>query len=341
VYLSLLLTEISATARAYAGRPRKPLTSVYLGGGTPSLISAVNLHRLLARVDDAFGIDADAEITCEMDPATFDSAKAAAFRSAGVNRASVGAQSFDDDLLATCRRAHRRTDIYDAMTFLRRAGFDNVSVDLISGLPGQSLDAWSRTLACAIALEPEHISTYDLELDEGTRFSALYRAGVSPLPSDDAAADMLTMTAARLADAGYDHYEVSSYSKRPATQSRHNLSYWHSRGTANSQCQESARRVLGSLPTADVRFAGFLSSQSSTDSAWERRVSWRPPTVRNSMPRSVLTAREQWPPGPTMSAAWSGGRRTIPTSTRRRSFPASPLEHSTTELKIGSSTRCA
>lgn len=153
-YLSTLIEEIYASKRAYAAYPREALKSVYLGGGTPSLTSPSGMERLLYHIDSVFGIDSDAEITCEMDPATFDVEKASAYRRMGVNRASVGAQSFDDSHLEACGRIHRSVDIYQSLASLREAGFDNVSLDLISGLPGQTLKTWGASLEAAIGLEP-------------------------------------------------------------------------------------------------------------------------------------------------------------------------------------------
>lgn len=224
-YLSLLFGEIRANARAFEGQHR-PLTSVYLGGGTPSLTSVAGIEKLLTVIDDAFGIESGCEITCEMDPATFDLQKAKSYRQCGVTRASIGAQSFDDALLETCRRVHREADIFDAVGWLRDAKFDNLSLDLISGLPGQTLATWEGTLEKAIGLLPEHISTYDLELDEGTPFGNMYRPGTAPLPSEDTAADMLKTTSKMLRSSGYLHYEVSNYAKDDSRRSRHNLNYW-------------------------------------------------------------------------------------------------------------------
>lgn len=226
-YLDVLLSEISASQRAYADYPREALKSVYLGGGTPSLTSASGMERLLSQIDSAFGIDSDAEITCEMDPATFDAEKAAAYRRMGVNRASVGAQSFDDTLLQRCGRLHRSADVHEALGILRGAGFDNISLDLISGLPGQTLKTWEASLDAAIELEPSHISSYDLELEEGTPFGDLFRPGISPLPSEAHAADMLTMAHKRLIAAGWEHYELASFSRSKNLRSQHNLAYWH------------------------------------------------------------------------------------------------------------------
>lgn len=225
-YLSTLLEEIYASKRAYSAYPREALKSIYFGGGTPSLTSPSGIERLLSSIDSAFGIESDAEITCEMDPGTFNAKKAYAYRKAGVNRASVGAQSFDDSHLETCGRIHRSADIYEGLSILRDTGYENISLDLMSGLPGQTLKTWEASLEAAIDLDPAHISAYDLELEEGTSFGNRFRAGVSPLPSEAHAADMMTMAHTRLTDAGWEHYEFGSFSRTASVQSQHNLNYW-------------------------------------------------------------------------------------------------------------------
>lgn len=181
-----------------------------------------------------------------MDPATFTPYTAAAYRALGVNRASVGAQSFDDDLLAVCRRVHRKADISSAMAALRGAGFENVSLDLISGLPGQTLVSWKASLSAALDLYPEHISSYDLTLELGTSFGNKYESGRGPLPPEDEVVEMMTVTADTLGVAGFEHYEVSNFARRGRSlktsdasprkascnsdkspfRSRHNMAYW-------------------------------------------------------------------------------------------------------------------
>lgn len=164
-----------------------------------------------------------------MDPATFTRAKALAFARAGVNRASVGVQIFDDALLARCNRVHRVADVYAAVGDVRFAGFGNISLDLNSGLPGQTADIWGASLDAAVGLGPEHVSCYDLELEKGTRFGETYAAGEAPLPSDWDAAEMVHAAVERLGGAGYDHYEVSSYARDGRYVSVHNSAYWENR----------------------------------------------------------------------------------------------------------------
>lgn len=231
-YVDLLCTEISAARLLHDMRGDEsatPLASVYLGGGTPSLTSTEAIEKLLSHLREAFGFAEDCEITCEMDPATFDRGKAREFRELGITRASVGAQTFDDELLRACGRVHRRRDIFEAINSLEAASFDSISMDLISGLPGQTKSSWDDDLDTMLALGLGHASVYDLTLEDGTRFASKYTAGVSPLPDEESAARMMRTTAHRMADAGFLHYEISNYARVPSLRSRHNLGYWKSR----------------------------------------------------------------------------------------------------------------
>lgn len=239
-YVDVLCREIRAVARRWLSdstlTPPSLLSTLYIGGGTPSLLHPSLLERVIRTVRDAIGLDSGCEITVEMDPATFTPHTAESYRELGVNRASVGAQSFDDDLLAICRRVHRAADISLATTALRKAGFENISLDLISGLPGQTLTSWKTTLVSALDLHSEHISSYDLTLEPGTPFGNKYESGTGPLPPEDVVVDMMTATAGTLRSAGFEHYEVSSFARRNQSpdgskksspfRSRHNMAYW-------------------------------------------------------------------------------------------------------------------
>jgi putative oxygen-independent coproporphyrinogen III oxidase len=223
-YISFLLAEIKAAG--LTASDHVPLRSVYFGGGTPSLTSAIGLERILNALQQTFGIADGCEITCEMDPATFDAEKASAFKSIGVTRASVGAQSFNDDLLRACGRTHSAADIYSAISTLGKAGIGNVSLDLISGLPGQSMEVWRQSLEEAVRLRPAHVSVYDLTLEKGTRFGRLFSAGTAPLPAEAESANMLTLTSKLLRGSEYIHYEVSNFALKQCFQSAHNMAYW-------------------------------------------------------------------------------------------------------------------
>eukprot|EP00177_Eucheuma_denticulatum_P005619 GFKZ01010227.1.p1 GENE.GFKZ01010227.1~~GFKZ01010227.1.p1 ORF type:complete len:523 (+),score=45.30 GFKZ01010227.1:35-1570(+) len=246
-YVDLVCREIRAVARRWKSRLSStdinPLSTLYLGGGTPSLLHPSLLQQVIDTISHTFGLRSDAEISCEMDPATFTFHTAEAYRELGVNRASVGAQSFDDDLLSTCRRVHRSSDINAAVATLRRTGFANISLDLISGLPGQTLLSWKDSLQAALQLYPEHISCYDLTLEPGTAFGDKYESGIGPLPPEDIAAEMMIIAADVLKGVGFEHYEVSNFAKLQGHQqsianpnelvshtspfrSRHNMTYW-------------------------------------------------------------------------------------------------------------------
>lgn len=199
--------------------------SVYLGGGTPSYLGEKRLRQILKTVGRHYHLSREAEITLEANP---DSAGGwrvlRALRRAGVNRLSLGVQSADDSELRVLGRPHTFAQAEEAVTAARRAGIKNVSLDLIYGLPGQTLESWRGTLERAAALAPEHLSCYGLKVEEGTPLWE--KQGELDLPDDDAQADMYLWTVARLAELGYEQYEISNFA-RPGRASRHNLKYWN------------------------------------------------------------------------------------------------------------------
>ena len=201
------------------------LETVFFGGGTPSLLSPEQLQRILNLLDHQFGMTSNAEISMEVDPATFDAPQIQAYRAAGVNRVSLGVQAFQRELLQIAGRSHTVADIHDAIQLVRDAGFTNISLDLISGLPHQTLDQWEASLNMAIALQPTHISCYDLTIETGTPFSKQYRSGLTPLPSDETTADMYRAAQRLLTRNGFEHYEISNYAQ-PGYQCQHNRVYW-------------------------------------------------------------------------------------------------------------------
>ena len=231
-YLDLLLREI---AQAPAG---PPLSTVYLGGGTPSMLSAAQLSGLLEALRRRYGLVPGAEITLEMDPASFDQRRLADSLAAGVNRVSLGGQSFDDTVLERLGRRHRRPQLLETAGWLRQArrsgDLASWSLDLIQGVPqpsgaGEPLTRWRAELEQAVALKPPHLSVYDLIVEPGTVFERLRQRGALPLPDDDTAADLMELTQAVLSEAGYGHYEVSNYAL-PGHASRHNRVYWSGAG---------------------------------------------------------------------------------------------------------------
>jgi oxygen-independent coproporphyrinogen-3 oxidase len=203
------------------------IDTIYFGGGTPSLLSALQIEVIFAAIHTRFVIDADrdVEVTMEMNPGTVTPALLDEFHRLGINRASFGAQTFDDRELARLGRSHTAQDTRQTFNYLRDTGFDNVSFDLIAGLPGQSLDTWKRNLDEALALRPEHLSFYLLEVHEGTPLAEHIRRGIQPQPDNDLAAQMYELMLDRAGSAGYEHYEISNLCL-PGFESRHNTKYW-------------------------------------------------------------------------------------------------------------------
>lgn len=237
-YLEALQAEIRASP------PGPPLSTVYFGGGTPSLLTADQVEGLLETLRHRYGLAPAAEITLEMDPATFDQDRLAAVLRAGVNRVSLGGQSLDDAVLQGLGRHHRRHHLLEAAGWLRQARLDgglrSWSLDLIQGVPSlpgaPSADApddcrahWRDQLEQAIALRPPHLSVYELTLEPGTVFARRLEQGALALPDEDLGADLLDLTASRLRTAGYGRYEVSNYAW-PGHASRHNRVYWSGMG---------------------------------------------------------------------------------------------------------------
>lgn len=214
-----------------AQRPQTAaVDTIYFGGGTPSLLDPTALARIIDSVSRAFALADEAEITLEADPETITLDKASTWREAGFNRISLGAQSFHDVELKAAGRMHRREDIYRATDLLRRAGLKNISMDLIAGLPHQTRDSWQSSISELIALRPEHVSIYMLEIDEGSRLGREALGGgtrysAAAIPSDDEIAEFYESACERLAVAGYEHYEISNWAV-PGSRSRHNLKYW-------------------------------------------------------------------------------------------------------------------
>jgi oxygen-independent coproporphyrinogen-3 oxidase len=201
------------------------VATVFLGGGTPSLLPLPAVERIVTALRQRFRLAADAEFSCEANPGTVDLPYLQGLRSLGVNRLSLGVQSFHDDELATLGRIHTAAEAREASHTARQAGFDNVNLDLIYGLPRQTMTAWQHTVRKAIALRPDHLSLYALSLEEGTPLADAVAHGRLPPPDADLAADMYLWAEDALAAAGYQHYEISNWAL-PGRQCRHNLTYW-------------------------------------------------------------------------------------------------------------------
>ncbi len=232
VYADAALAEVQARrawfgagAGTDGGGPN--LVSVYFGGGTPGLWQAASLGRVLTGIREAFGVEAwsGEEITVEANPGEVEASQLGALARQGVNRVSLGAQSFDDDLLRRIGRNHAAGAIGPAVAAVRAAGIENLSCDLMYGLPGQSMAAWQRSVDALVALGPEHVSAYALTVERGTKFGSLDRAGQLDRPDDEAVAAMFEWGRQALAAAGYAQYEVSSYAQ-PGRRAVHNALYW-------------------------------------------------------------------------------------------------------------------
>jgi oxygen-independent coproporphyrinogen-3 oxidase len=226
-YVALLLEEMRLTSSITP--PGRQLDSIYFGGGTPSLLDAGQLTRLITRATELFGLAPDNEITLEANPGTVDRERLSGFRTAGINRLSLGIQSFDDRLLATLGRIHTAQEAREAFAAARTAGFANIGIDLIHALPSQTPEMWRNDLEQALRLAPEHISVYGLTLEEGTPFAERYQDDDPLLPDEDMSADMFEAANDLLCANGYEHYEIANYA-RPGFRSRHNSGYWQRDG---------------------------------------------------------------------------------------------------------------
>jgi oxygen-independent coproporphyrinogen-3 oxidase len=223
-YTELLIRELQIHTRA-----PKPLASIYVGGGTPSLLQPEQFVRLFENIASYVGIQENAEITMEANPGTVDVRSLRAFRNAGFNRISLGVQSFDDRFLKCLGRIHTAEQSRQAFHSARQTGFTNISIDLIHSLPGQSLEQWRGELLHARDLAPEHISIYGLTVEEGTPFAQIYPPGSSKLPDEDLSADMSELADELLTASGFEHYEIANYA-RPGRRSQHNSGYWRRDG---------------------------------------------------------------------------------------------------------------
>ncbi len=222
-YVEALIREMDLT-QANAGRVMAE--TVFFGGGTPSLLPSDAVTRLIQALRSRFAIAQDAEVTLEVNPETIDARSLAAFREAGINRLSIGVQSQQLSGLRVLGRGHRPETALTAFRAARAAGFDNVSLDLIFGWPGQTLADWESDLNTILDWSPEHLSLYSLIVEPGTPMHDAVRRGIMITPDDDATADMYELAISRLAAADWHHYEVSNWARTPDLISRHNRIYW-------------------------------------------------------------------------------------------------------------------
>lgn len=221
-YINALCKEIEGV-KADLGVEK--ISTLYIGGGTPSILSVQNFNQLMACVKENFEIEEGGEFTIEVNPGTLTDDLIKAYLSYGVNRVSMGLQSSDDQMLKELGRIHSYSDFEITYKKLLDAGIDNLSIDVMFALSGQTMVDWLKTLDTVVKLKPKHISAYSLIIEEETEYEERYEAGLLDLPDEDLEREMFWVTHERLEEAGYHHYEISNYGK-PGYEARHNSSYW-------------------------------------------------------------------------------------------------------------------
>ncbi len=230
------------------------LRTIYIGGGTPTLLSGKEIAGILDVIRKHYTVSDAVEVTVEANPRTITEDKAERLRLCGINRISVGVQSLHDEELAMMGRSHTATDAGDALTTLRQAGFENISVDLLYGLPGQSMRKWESTLLKILEYSPEHMSTYELTPEEGTPLHRAIQAGQIVLPGEDAVSEMYYKGIDLLERHGYVHYEISNFA-RSGYECRHNLNYWNRGGYVGAGA--GAHSFSGGKRTANKRDVAY------------------------------------------------------------------------------------
>lgn len=218
-YVKALCAEIES----WKGKETWPVSSVFIGGGTPSVLSCDELDSILKALQKSFHIENDAEQTIEVNPGTVTAEKAHFWKQKGINRISMGVQAMDDHLLKRLGRIHTKKQVIESWELLRRAGFENISFDLMMGLPGQTLSMWEETLRQALTLNPQHLSCYSLIVEEGTPF--FEKQSELDLPDEETERQMYWRTCQLLSEANMRQYEISNFSQ-PCYESRHNTGYW-------------------------------------------------------------------------------------------------------------------
>jgi putative oxygen-independent coproporphyrinogen III oxidase len=219
-YVESICQEIKLTAIK-----NEPLQTIFFGGGTPSLLPVKHLETILTTIEKYLAIAPNVEISLEIDPGTFDLERLREYLLLGINRVSLGVQTFDAQLLQFCGRTHNVKDIFMAIDLIKQANLKNFSLDLITGLPHQTIKQCQDSLITAISIAPSHLSCYDLVLEPVTAFGKQYRPGKTPLPTDEISTQMYQLTQQMLTSNGYQHYEISNYAQI-GFQCRHNRIYW-------------------------------------------------------------------------------------------------------------------
>ncbi len=276
VYLDSLIREINLYGSTLAGED-KTISSVFFGGGTPTTLPPASFKKVLDQVRSSFSLTAGCEITAEANPGTVDSAGLDRLLEAGVNRLSIGVQSFNDSLLGVLGRVHSAAQAVEAVRLARKAGFDNLNLDLIFGIPGQSLHGWQETLDKAVELAPEHIAAYGLQLEEGTPLARAASCGeICACPEEDEII-MYRSAVESLTAQGYQHYEISNFA-RPGRTCAHNLVYWLN------------RPYLGLGPAAHSFIGGYRFSNCASLERYSDRLSREEYPVEN---KTRLSAEDQ------------------------------------------------
>jgi len=224
-YISALYQEITA----YSQKLKKnSIKTIYLGGGTPTILSGVQIYNILEFCKDKFTIDKDAEITIETNPGTLDGEKLRLLIESGINRLSLGAQSFNNIFLKKLGRIHNTQDIIDSYYLAREMGFNNINIDIMFALPGQTIEDLQATLKRAVSLKPDHLSLYNLTIKAGTEYYEKYKGSKLKLPTEDEEFDMYNCAIKFLEENDFEHYEISNFA-RPYKRSIHNLIYWQNK----------------------------------------------------------------------------------------------------------------
>lgn len=292
-YTDALIAEAEWLAAA-AGE-RLPVHTIFLGGGTPSLLPLEAMQRLLQALHAAYDVAADAEISLEANPGTLSPEYLAGLRAAGFNRISLGVQSASPHELLVLEREHDFSDVVNSVKWARQAGFENLNLDWIFGLPGQSLASWQRNLELAIGLAPEHLSLYALSIEHGTPFKELDTRGLLALPDGDAAAEMYELADSMLGGAGFVQYEISNWAKPGADGQllacRHNLQYW--RNLPYAGLGAGAHGFLAGHRTANVLApAAYIKRMREAVQAGGARAAQLPRTPATASAEPVDAQRE-------------------------------------------------
>ena len=227
-YIDALVAEMKHYAKTYSNT--NIIRTIFLGGGTPTTLTVYQLERILKECVSEFTVASDAEITIEANPATIDIEQLKSIRQTGYNRISIGVQSFDKAELKLLDRAHGPEEIHSTVDRARKAGFDNLSLDLMFAVPNQSLSSWESNLNKALEKNPEHLSTYNLTIEQGTAFSKLQSNGKLIMPDDNHQLELYKRTIERLTKKGFHHYEISNFARR-GKECKHNITYWENKNT--------------------------------------------------------------------------------------------------------------